>query len=205
MSPRILAVAALVLLANGSIARPQSLPGFQKSSPFDEQVRWTRLDSGVRVFVNAPATMTAKPRVLVVFATPNGNTIEQTLGCSAAKERDWRFDIQHVAAQMRRLREIDRDREFVLAVVQAPKLSWPTFRREQAGAKAIHHPLRRSKRPAVRADDFLAVERDFAIVIRDDGQTPNRVCLQPRQQFVAVMFIVGVRVVGIEKHDPFER
>ena len=95
----------------------------------------------MRVLINAPAALSDKPRVLVVFATPNGNTIEQTLGCVAAKELDWRFDIQHVAAQMRRLREIDTEREFVLAVVQAPKLSWPTFRREQAGANTIIRDL----------------------------------------------------------------
>ena len=152
MSLRILAVAALMLLANCSIARPQLLPGFQKCEPFDEQVKWSRLDSGVRVFVDAPATLTARLRVLFVFATPNGNTIEQTLGCTASKELDWRFDIQHIAAQMRRLREIDRDREFVLAVVQAPKLSWPTFRREQAGANTIIRDLVTSLTKEVSAE-----------------------------------------------------
>ncbi len=111
------------------------------AAPFDEQVRWRRLDCGVRVFVNAPAKPTGRPRVLIVYATPNGNTIEQTLGCAAAKELDWHFDIQHIAAQLRRLREIDFEYEFVLAVVQAPKLSWPTFRREQAGANTIIRDL----------------------------------------------------------------
>lgn len=112
---------------------PQSLlPGFQLAPPFDEQVSWRRLDCGVRVFVNAPTTQGARSRVLVVYATPNGSTIEQTLGCAASKELDWRFDIQHVGAQLRRLREIDAEHEFVLAVLQAPKLSWPTFRREQS-------------------------------------------------------------------------
>jgi hypothetical protein len=28
-----------------------------------------------------------------MFATPNGNTIEQTLGCAMAEGRDWHFDI----------------------------------------------------------------------------------------------------------------
>lgn len=142
MPPRIIIFAVLMSLVDPSTAWPQSLlPGFQKSEPFDEQVKWSRLDSGVRVFVDAPAMLTARPRVLVIFATPNGNTIEQTLGSAAAKEVDWRFDIQHVAAQMRRLREIDKEREIVLAVVLAPKLSWPTFHREQAGANTIVRDL----------------------------------------------------------------
>lgn len=142
MMVRMIVLAVLLLVISPARVWPQSLlPGFQAAAPFDEQVKWSRLDSGVRVFLNAPAMLTARPRVLVVFATPNGNTIEQTLGCAAAKELDWRFDIQHVAAQMRRLREIDAEHEFVLAVVQAPQLSWPTFRREQAGANTIIREL----------------------------------------------------------------
>ena len=141
MPSRIALFVLLTFAATPTIVWAQSLPGFQKTGPFDEQTKWCRLDSGVRVFVNAPAMLTSRPRVLVVFATPNGNTIEQSLGCAAAKELDWRFDIQHVAAQIRLLREIDAEREFVLAVVQAPKLSWPTFRREQTGANTIIRDL----------------------------------------------------------------
>ena len=138
MVSRLFISAALIL----AYVWPQPLlPGFQQAPPFDEQVNWSRLDCGVRVFVNAPATPTGRPRVLIVYATPNGNTIEQTLGCAAAKNLDWRFDIQHIAAQIRRLREIDAEHEFVLAVVQAPRLSWPTFRREQAGANTIIREL----------------------------------------------------------------
>ena len=141
MPSRIVLFVLLTFAVTPTIVWGQSLSGFKKGAPFDEQVKWSRLDSGVRVFVDAPATLTARPRVLVVFATPNGNTIEQSLGCAAAKELDWRFDIQHVAAQIRRLREIDIEHDFVLAVEQAPKLSWPTFRREQAGANTIIHNL----------------------------------------------------------------
>ena len=59
---------------------------------------------GVRVVVNAPAVAAFDPRMptrIVFYATPNGNTIEQTLGCRANPGLDWHFDIQHVAAQIR--------------------------------------------------------------------------------------------------------
>ncbi len=102
-----------------------------------EQERWSRLDSGVRVYVNAPLAMKRAKRQLVIYATPNGNTIEQTLGCAPAEGRDWHFDIQHVAAQIRRLREVSPDEDVVLAVVQAPKLSWPAFRQAETNYKAI--------------------------------------------------------------------
>lgn len=152
MSRRTLLLFLLLMGTSPATAWPQSLAGFQKSAPFDEQVKWIRLEGGIRVHINAPGTLTARPRILVVYATPNGSTIEQTLGCAAAKELDWRFDIQHVAAQIRRLREIDTQQDVVLAVVQAPKLSWPTFRREQANANTIIRDLVTSLTKEVSAE-----------------------------------------------------
>lgn len=113
------------------------LPGFIRTAQFEEQIRWTRLPSGVRVFVDAPVGLKSGKRRLVIFATPNGSTLEQTLGCAAAKELDWHFDIQHVAAQVRRQREVTPGEDIVLAVVQAPKLSWPGFRQQQPDAGEI--------------------------------------------------------------------
>lgn len=136
-------VVSLIFIAVSSspFAAAQSLPNFEQASQFEEQVRWTRLKSGVRLFVNAPTTWKTTRRTLIIYATPNGNSIEQTLGCAASKEVDWRFSIQHVAAQTRRLRELAVEQDIVLAVVQAPQLSWPTFRREQPGAGAIIREL----------------------------------------------------------------
>src|SRR5207248_9520722 len=73
----------LVFVLGAPPAEP--LTGFRKSPWFGEQVRERWLDGGVRVLVNAPAAFDPKkPTRLVVYATPNGNTIEQTLGCGAA-------------------------------------------------------------------------------------------------------------------------
>ena len=113
------------------------LSGFAPATEFDEQVRWSVLESGVRVHINVPRAFKAERRVLVLFATPNGSTIEQTLGCNAADGLDWHYDIQHVAAQMRLLRATDLRSDYVLAVVQAPKLSWPAFRRDEPQAGKI--------------------------------------------------------------------
>src|SRR6188508_1294231 len=100
-----LAVAIAVLFL-GALAAAAELPGFRRSAWFDEQVREEWVAEGVRVVANAPAAVDPKrPTRLVIYATPNGNTIEQTLGCGKADGLDWHFDIQHVAAQVRRLRE----------------------------------------------------------------------------------------------------
>ena len=146
-------VAALLLVVSAPSVFAQSLlPNFEKAAQFEEQVRWTRLKSGVRVFVNVRASRKTSRRLLVVYATPNGNTIEQTLGCAVSKELDWRFDIQHVAAQIRRLRENTVEQDIALAVVQAPQLSWPTFRREQSGAGTIIRELVESLAKEFEAD-----------------------------------------------------
>ncbi len=136
-------------------AQEPLLRGFVASAPFDEQVRWTRLESGVRVFVNAGKELSKRPRRLVIFSTPNGNSIEQTLGCQAGDGIDWHFQIQHVAAQMRTLREIDRDHEWILAVVQAPKLSWPLFRKETPTAARIIQKLIQDLKSDCTAEDIV--------------------------------------------------
>lgn len=110
-------------------------PGFRRSAFFGEQVRDEWLDDGVRVHTNLPTDYDPKrPTQIVVYATPNGNTIEQTLGCAKAPGLDWHCDIQHVAAQVRQFREWRPDVNVVLAVVEADGLSWPGWRRNHADA-----------------------------------------------------------------------
>lgn len=113
---------------------PPPLRDFVTAPEFNEQIRWSRLESGVRVFVSTPTEWRTARRELIIYATPNGSTIEQTLGCAARKDQDWRYDIQHVAAQTRRYREVVPDRDAILVVVQATQLSWPTFRASEPSA-----------------------------------------------------------------------
>jgi hypothetical protein len=133
-------IAGLLVLTWAAIAAaepPGLLPGFHRSPWFDEQVRERWVEGSVRVLINAPANIDPKrPTRLVVYATPNGNTIEQTLGCAKADGLDWHFDIQHVAAQVRRLRELSPKENIVLACVEAEGLSWPAWRRTTPDAAA---------------------------------------------------------------------
>ena len=115
----------------------QPLPGFRASAWFEEQVREEWLEGGVRVLVIAPKAIDpGRPTRLVIYATPNGTTIEQTLGCRAAEGLDWHFDIQHVAAQVRKLRHTSRDESIVLACVEAEGLSWPAWKRKHRDGPA---------------------------------------------------------------------
>lgn len=129
----------LVLLALGCAAprAPRQLDAFTGSPWFGERVRMLRPADGVRMLLNAPSVLhPGRPLRLVLYATPNGNTIEQTLGCQPAPGLDWHFDIQHVAAQIRRLREVAPEQDVVLACVEADGLSWPAWRAKHGGGGA---------------------------------------------------------------------
>src|SRR5262249_27129136 len=112
----------------GQTKSPKS--GFHCSPWFGEYVREQWIEGDVRVVINVPQNFDSKQTTkLIIFATPNGNTIENTLGCAKADGLDWHFDIQHVAAQVRRVRELRPNENYVLACIEAEGLSWPTWRR----------------------------------------------------------------------------
>ncbi len=105
--------------------------GFAPTGHFDEQSLEIKTDDGVRVVMNAPDAKqsgAARPTTLVIYALPNGNTIEQTMGCQMRGGLDWRHDIQHIAAQTRVLRRELADRNIVVAYLEAETLSWPAWR-----------------------------------------------------------------------------
>ena len=127
----------LTLSAGSALAGDNSdcWPGFVPHSDFDEQVREIQFASQCRAIVVAPDAAhfrCDRATRLVIYATPNGNTIEQTLGCRAAEGLDWHFDIQHAAAQVRACRDKFPKENLVLACIQPHNRSWPTWRRNYA-------------------------------------------------------------------------
>ncbi len=110
-----------------------------RASPhFGEQVMDLRLEPSVRVHLNAPSPtlLAACARLqLVLYALPNGNTIEQTVGKQLQPGDDWRFDIQHIGAQTRWLRERETNAALVVAYFEADGLSWPAWKRKHGTDK----------------------------------------------------------------------
>ena len=138
-----LVLTALAVLSVGCAASAGDLmPGFKRSSFWGEQLRDTVTPSGIRIHVNAPETMdAAKPTTVIFYATPNGNTIAQTLGCSMVSGLDWHYDIQHIAAQTRRLREVSPNENIVLVCVEAEGKSWPGWRTKHPDNAALIHAM----------------------------------------------------------------
>jgi len=112
-----------------------NLPWPQKFSAgpdFGELIREIRLTDEVRILINAPAQESFaanKPVLLVFYALPNGNTIEQTIGKTLRPGDDWHFDIQHIGAQTRWLRGVITNRTLVVAYLEAGTKSWPAWRK----------------------------------------------------------------------------
>ncbi|MBA4148657.1 MAG: hypothetical protein H0X66_11135 [Verrucomicrobia bacterium] len=111
----------------------QPLPGFETTSQFGEQVRTFTNDFGVRIHVNAPASDKLARHndvTLVFYGLPNGNTIEQTVGRKIKEGDDWHFDIQHIGAQTRFLRNVITNESLVVAYLENDLKSWPAWRKK---------------------------------------------------------------------------
>ncbi len=96
------------------------------------------MDPEVRIQINAPAETwvpEGKKLLLVFYALPNGNTIEQTMGKRMQPEDDWHYDIQHIAAQTRFLRAHLPDRVVVVAYLENALKSWPAWRKRYGDSK----------------------------------------------------------------------
>jgi hypothetical protein len=137
---RLLSAAAILLAAvhSTTAAEWDDLP-WRRSPWFDEYSFTTTIEPQVRIHISAPASTVGKPlrgTRLIVFALPNGNTVEQTLGCEMKEGLDWHYDIQHVAAQVRLLQGIMPEERIVLICAEAPGLSWPSFRKNVPDANS---------------------------------------------------------------------
>ncbi|QDT44687.1 hypothetical protein Pan241w_48020 [Gimesia alba] len=110
---------------------PSVWPGFQTSPWFDEQISYLSIEPEVRLIIVAPRPeriVPGNPSRVILFATPNGSTIEQTLGCQQQEGRDWHFDIQHIAAQHRKWQSLNQRENLILVCLEAEGLSWPRWR-----------------------------------------------------------------------------
>jgi hypothetical protein len=104
-----------------------------EQSPYFNEETCNLVALGSRTQLNAtqfPATTRELPTRLIIYALPNGNSIEWTIGAKRAPGLDWHYDIQHIGAQMRRWREVNAAENLVIAYVEADGKSWPAWRQK---------------------------------------------------------------------------
>jgi len=125
-----IALLIILIFSGTSALSAQALPGFAPSGYFNEQ-QMVLEDSppGTRILINAPLTGFEKDDrvLLIIYALPNGNSIEQTFGKNLKEGDDWHFNIQHIGAQTRFLRKILKGRTVVVAYFENNNKSWPAW------------------------------------------------------------------------------
>jgi len=113
---------------------------FSATPHFGEWEREIKTPDEVRILINTPARESFspdKPVLLVFYSLPNGNTIEETAGKKLAPGDDWHFDIQHIAAQTRWLRQVVTNKTIVVAYLEAGTKSWPLWRKQYSDRRSV--------------------------------------------------------------------
>jgi poly(3-hydroxybutyrate) depolymerase len=70
-----------------------------------------------------------EPVQLVIYATPNGGTVEQAIGRAAAEGDDGSYQAQNIGAQTRWLRRLAGWKNLVVAYLEPDGKSWPAWRK----------------------------------------------------------------------------
>jgi hypothetical protein len=107
--------------------------GFHETNSFNERIASFTMNPEITVQINAPArnSVAANNNVLLVFyALPNGNSIEQTVGRATNSAAEWRYDIQHIGAQTRFIRSLLPDKSVVVVYLENGLESWPAWRKK---------------------------------------------------------------------------
>ena len=131
-----LKISLSIYLLTGAVlfSQAQLLPDFKETGMFNEQELTIKDEwKNVIVNINAPISFNSKGKTYLIFyALPNGNSIEWTKGKKIKTGDDWHFDIQHVAAQTRYVRNIDKKNNYLVVYLMAEQKSWPAWKRTTA-------------------------------------------------------------------------
>lgn len=126
-----LLLTCLLALAFICPMQAEKLPGFVTTPYFDEQEMSFTYSPGIKIRINAPSSASfdkSLPTRIVLYALPNGNTTDWTAGKLPASGEDWHYQIQHIAAQTRFIREKDRGHNTITVYVEADTRSWGRWR-----------------------------------------------------------------------------
>lgn len=120
----------LLFFLFGLCLRSQTLPGFKATYSDDEQqLLMEDSPAATRILINAPLKEFKKNEqvLLLFFALPNGNSLEQTIGKKIRPGDDWHYNIQHIGAQTRFLRHQIKNRIVVTVYLETRQKSWPAW------------------------------------------------------------------------------
>jgi hypothetical protein len=88
-----------------------------------------RMFNDVKITIDAPSELHGSKKILIIYALPNGNTTEQTMGKTMQAGDDWHFDIQHIKAQTSFIRNGSKE-NFIVAYLENNYKSWPLWKQK---------------------------------------------------------------------------
>jgi len=163
----------------------QLLPGFSMSGSSDEQQMLIEdSPANTRILINAPLEgfENNKQVLLIFYALPNGNTIEQTFGKALKEKDDWHYNIQNIGAQTRFLRKVLPHQTLVVVYLEASQLSWPLWKKNnpsylQDSKHIVEHitAMFSSWSPAVVLNGHSGGGRFIFSYIEAEGKIPGSV------------------------------
>ncbi len=104
--------------------------GVVSSQPNSSIVDTFRLYSDIKITIDRPTSLLKHNKTIVTFfALPNGNTTAQTMGKKMMPGDDWHFDIQHIAAQTKFIRQ-RMDANFIVIYLENDYKSWPLWKQK---------------------------------------------------------------------------
>lgn len=111
----------------------------------EERKEYRELIPKSRVVINYPSEgqyRKGKPVRLILYALPNGNTIEETEGRGGVLlPEEWRYNIQHIASQVRYLRENDKRFNYIVAYLEAAQKGWTLHAAEYPDSPELYKKL----------------------------------------------------------------
>ncbi len=132
--------------STGEDQPPEISGNFEKSDEFNEYVQSynypENFPNGLSVHINRPGDFdSSKSTRVIVYGLPAGNTISQTVGKRKSPGDDWHFDIQHIGAQTRKLRQANPNENIVVAYVQGPRKSMSDWLKNNNNGKDVLDPM----------------------------------------------------------------
>ena len=116
------------IMANDAVSQPQN-----RDTIFSFYLR-----DSVRVTIDQPVRFQKGAETIICFfALPNGNTTEQTMGKQMEPGDDWHFDIQHIRAQTKFIRQQWRKKNLVVIYLENDYKSWPGWKQRHPHYKQL--------------------------------------------------------------------
>jgi len=110
----------------------------QGNSQSQSSIDSFRLYEDVKVTIDKPQNFSSKKKTIITFfVLPNGNSTEQTMGKKMQPGDDWHFDIQHIRAQTKFIRQQLRKKNFIVIYLENNYKSWPAWKQKHIDYKSI--------------------------------------------------------------------